>query len=119
MKLVSVNELLKNSERFVNSDVFLHGVLECSEGNVLIKHWPKSERTRCIYDQIWVCTGEGAFRFNHEVLSRIESKRVVVHGIVKLNVSLWPDDPGSLWRVHIQATELTEQKRWLENHSSK
>jgi hypothetical protein len=118
MKLLSVNEVLESSDSFTESDVFLQGVLSCSEGNVLLNHWPKSEQTQSIYDKIWVYTGEGAYSFSREVLARIEGKRVVVHGVIKPNETIWPDEPGSSWETHLLATELTEHKVWNEQHGS-
>lgn len=116
MRLISVNELLQDTESFMNSDVFLHGVLAYSESCVLIQHWPKSERVQDLYAEIWVYTGDGVFSFNSEALERINGKRVVVHGVVSPNTAFCLSDPGSFWHVHIRATELTEQKLWSEMH---
>jgi len=118
MDLIGVNELLERTDCFLDRDILLHGVLASRDGDVLIEHWPKSERSQETFAQIWLCTGDGAFSFNQEVLKRIEGKRVVVRGVVKKGSPKWPGDPGSYWRVHVLATELTEQKVWQARHAS-
>ena len=116
MKLISVNDAINRSESLFGTDVFLHGILTYSDNNVLIEHWPKSERIAKSWNQIWIYTGDGAFNFNDEVLARISDKRVVVHGTLLANGAKWADDPGSFWAVHMLATELTEYKIWSAEH---
>jgi hypothetical protein len=118
MNLISVNDAVYSSDSLFGTEVFLHGILTCSEENVLIEHWPKSERIPKSYNQAWVNTGEGAFGFNDRVLSQISDKRVVVRGTLLANRAVWPDDPGSFWAVHLLATELAEFKIWNAEHGN-
>ncbi len=116
MQLLSANELIRDAESLMNADVFLRGVLRCSDANVLIEHWPKSERSHEPFDQIWLHTGEGAFSFNRDVLGRLDGKLVVVHGFVTPYDASWPTEPGAFWKVHLRAVELTEHKIWNNSH---
>lgn len=117
MKLFSVNNVLHEKEALYGKEIFLDGVLSLQENDVLIDHWPKSERSKSIYQKIWVKSGEGAYNYNLPVLKRLSDKRVVVYG--KLSPSpdnLWYGDPGCNWSVHIVAKELTEHKLWFVEH---
>lgn len=117
MKLVSTNELLENTEVFVNRNIYLQGVLTCAKGDLLIRHWPKAERTNGHYDQVWIHPNTVAIGFIPEALARIDEKRVVVHGVVRKKPAMWPDDPGAFWRVHMLAFEIMEHKLWRGQHT--
>lgn len=54
MKLLSVKEVLESSDSFIDSAIFLQGVFSCSGGNVLLKHWLKSEQNQSKYDKVWI-----------------------------------------------------------------
>ena len=118
MKLVSVNELLENAELYENRNFHLQGVLTCVKNDLLISHWPKAERTKGHYDQVWIYTGAVALGFNPEHLSRISEKRVVVHGVGKRSKAVWPDCPGAFWHVHFLAHEIVEHKLWCKHLAS-
>ena len=118
MTLVSVNELLENADLYEGRNFYLQGVLACVKGDLLISHWPKAERTKGHYDQVWIYAGVVAIGFNPEHLRQISEKRVVVHGIGKRSEAVWPDDPGAFWRVHMLAHEIVEHKLWCEQYAA-
>ena len=112
MKLLSVNEVNQNREDLLGKEIFIHGVLKYTSENVLIKHWPKSEIPNAPNPEIWLHTGNGPFIFDFQVLKRINSKRVVVRGIVEANNAMFSQDSGLWWHTHLSATALTTYKKW-------
>ena len=118
MKLLSVNEANQKKEAFLGEEVFLHGVLKYTTENVLIEHWPKSEKLDSPNPEIWVHTGNGPFIFDAAFLKRVNSKRVVARGKIELNSAMFSQDPSLWWHTHFSATALTTYKKWQEEHGT-
>lgn len=116
MKHLSVNEIVQSKDSLFGVEVCVHGILTYSEKDVLIFHWPKSERNEKYSDAVWVHTGDGVFGFNKKTLLRISGKRVIVRGMITKYNAVFPDDPGAYWSTHLYAKELTELKKWNTAH---
>lgn len=121
MNIYSINELLEMKDTLHGQRIYVEGVLVFDTENVVLEHWPKSERGE---KSIWLEQSKGPLRFNPSGMESLSGKKVIALGEFQSKIELDNDNfylgfgHLGMWPAQLVVTEVQYYKRWHEANGS-
>jgi hypothetical protein len=118
MKVLGVNDLIKNVETLNGQYVYVQGVLHPEFEGTCIIHYPKSETTEDYYKSSVYISAAMNFKFEEMTLKKWAGKRIIAGGTA-YGPSDGFDGCGhmSLWAGEIVLTQIDLYSKHFDNYA--